>query len=211
MESCLMASNQQGEIHLIAWFLFLMPRVSVYIMRYCVTLQMYFSHCMCVCVYNWTPLTSSVPHSLSLCTFPGRAVQWISPWMYVTMMMTDQIPLDLAPPPLLNGEVPLMPHMVNGDAAQQVNTHTDAHAHVCHLYSVILANASFSTPLLPHTHTRTHTCARMRAGTGYMCEYTSNSYAGTSSLLWFCDCCDFVAHGLLPQVMNSCYTKAFVI
>ncbi|XP_026195568.1 fibronectin type III domain containing 3Ba isoform X1 [Anabas testudineus] len=39
--------------------------------------------------------------------------------MYVTMMMTDQIPLDLAPPPLLNGEVPLMPHMVNGDAAQQ--------------------------------------------------------------------------------------------
>ncbi|XP_034433016.1 fibronectin type III domain containing 3Ba [Hippoglossus hippoglossus] len=40
--------------------------------------------------------------------------------MYVTMMMTDQIPLDLAPPPLLNGEVPLMPHMVNGDASQQV-------------------------------------------------------------------------------------------
>ncbi|KAJ4939038.1 hypothetical protein JOQ06_028501, partial [Pogonophryne albipinna] len=40
--------------------------------------------------------------------------------MYVTMMMTDQLPLDLAPPPLLNGEVPLMPHMVNGDAAQQV-------------------------------------------------------------------------------------------
>ncbi|XP_041965893.1 fibronectin type III domain containing 3Ba [Alosa sapidissima] len=39
--------------------------------------------------------------------------------MYVTMMMTDQIPLDL-PPPLLNGEVPLMPHMVNGDGAQQV-------------------------------------------------------------------------------------------
>ncbi|XP_060919339.1 fibronectin type III domain containing 3Ba [Labrus mixtus] len=39
--------------------------------------------------------------------------------MYVTMMMTDQIPLDLAPPPLLN-EVSLMPHMVNGDAAQQV-------------------------------------------------------------------------------------------
>lgn len=35
-------------------------------------------------------------------------------------MMTDHIPLDLAPPPLLNGEVPLMPHMVNGDAAQQV-------------------------------------------------------------------------------------------
>uniref|UniRef100_A0A3Q3J9L3 Fibronectin type-III domain-containing protein n=1 Tax=Monopterus albus TaxID=43700 RepID=A0A3Q3J9L3_MONAL len=40
--------------------------------------------------------------------------------MYVTMMMTDQIPLDLAPPPHLNGEVPLMPHMVNGEAAQQV-------------------------------------------------------------------------------------------
>lgn len=39
-------------------------------------------------------------------------------------MMTDQIPLDLAPPPLLNGDVPLMPHMVNGDAVQQVNTHT---------------------------------------------------------------------------------------
>ncbi|CAL9686893.1 unnamed protein product [Knipowitschia caucasica] len=38
--------------------------------------------------------------------------------MYVTMMMTDQ--LDLAPPPLLNPEVPLIPHMVNGDAAQQV-------------------------------------------------------------------------------------------
>uniref|UniRef100_A0A3Q2PSW8 Fibronectin type III domain containing 3Ba n=1 Tax=Fundulus heteroclitus TaxID=8078 RepID=A0A3Q2PSW8_FUNHE len=40
--------------------------------------------------------------------------------MYVTMMMTDQIPLDLALPPLLNGELPLMHHMVNGDAAQQV-------------------------------------------------------------------------------------------
>ncbi|XP_028650541.2 fibronectin type III domain containing 3Ba [Erpetoichthys calabaricus] len=38
--------------------------------------------------------------------------------MYVTMMMTDQIPLDL--PPLLNGEVPLMPHMVNGDGSQHV-------------------------------------------------------------------------------------------
>ncbi|XP_006861904.1 PREDICTED: fibronectin type III domain-containing protein 3B [Chrysochloris asiatica] len=38
--------------------------------------------------------------------------------MYVTMMMTDQIPLEL--PPLLNGEVAMMPHMVNGDAAQQV-------------------------------------------------------------------------------------------
>ncbi|XP_066565011.1 fibronectin type III domain containing 3Ba isoform X2 [Amia ocellicauda] len=38
--------------------------------------------------------------------------------MYVTMMMTDQIPLDL--PPLLNGEVPMMPHMVNGDGSQQV-------------------------------------------------------------------------------------------
>lgn len=50
--------------------------------------------------------------------------------MYVTMMMTDQIPLDLAPPPLLNGDVPLMPHMVNGDAVQQVNTHTCALANV---------------------------------------------------------------------------------
>uniref|UniRef100_A0A672S6W4 Fibronectin type III domain-containing protein 3B-like n=1 Tax=Sinocyclocheilus grahami TaxID=75366 RepID=A0A672S6W4_SINGR len=41
--------------------------------------------------------------------------------MYVTMMMTDQIPLDL-PPPLLNGEVAMMPHMinVNGDGSQQV-------------------------------------------------------------------------------------------
>ncbi|KAA0719206.1 Fibronectin type III domain-containing protein 3B [Triplophysa tibetana] len=40
--------------------------------------------------------------------------------MYVTMMMTDQIPLDL--PPLLNGEVAMMPHMinVNGDGSQQV-------------------------------------------------------------------------------------------
>uniref|UniRef100_W5MKX2 Fibronectin type III domain containing 3Ba n=1 Tax=Lepisosteus oculatus TaxID=7918 RepID=W5MKX2_LEPOC len=38
--------------------------------------------------------------------------------MYVTMMMTDQIPLDL--PPLLNGEMPMMPHMVNGDGSQQV-------------------------------------------------------------------------------------------
>ncbi|DAA33255.1 fibronectin type III domain-containing protein 3B isoform X1 [Bos taurus] len=38
--------------------------------------------------------------------------------MYVTMMMTDQIPLEL--PPLLNGEVAMMPHLVNGDAAQQV-------------------------------------------------------------------------------------------
>ncbi|XDV27286.1 hypothetical protein PO909_030846 [Leuciscus waleckii] len=36
------------------------------------------------------------------------------------MMMTDQIPLDL-PPPLLNGEVAMMPHMinVNGDGSQQ--------------------------------------------------------------------------------------------
>ncbi|XP_036902415.1 fibronectin type III domain-containing protein 3B isoform X6 [Sturnira hondurensis] len=38
--------------------------------------------------------------------------------MYVTMMMTDQIPLEL--PPLLNGEVAMVPHLVNGDAAQQV-------------------------------------------------------------------------------------------
>ncbi|XP_058890569.1 fibronectin type III domain-containing protein 3B-like isoform X2 [Acipenser ruthenus] len=37
--------------------------------------------------------------------------------MYVTMMMTDQIPLDL--PALLNGELPMMPHMVNGDGSQQ--------------------------------------------------------------------------------------------
>ena len=38
--------------------------------------------------------------------------------MYVTMIMTYQIPLEL--PPLLNGEVAMMPHLVNGDAAQQV-------------------------------------------------------------------------------------------
>ncbi|XP_028913799.1 fibronectin type III domain-containing protein 3B isoform X2 [Ornithorhynchus anatinus] len=38
--------------------------------------------------------------------------------MYVTMMMTDQIPLEL--PPLLNGEVAMMPHLVNGDGSQQV-------------------------------------------------------------------------------------------
>ncbi|XP_036609838.1 fibronectin type III domain-containing protein 3B [Trichosurus vulpecula] len=38
--------------------------------------------------------------------------------MYVTMMMTDQIPLEL--PPLLSGEVAMMPHLVNGDGAQQV-------------------------------------------------------------------------------------------
>ncbi|XP_022536906.2 fibronectin type III domain-containing protein 3B [Astyanax mexicanus] len=37
--------------------------------------------------------------------------------MYVTMMMTDQM-LEL--PPLLNGEVPVMHHMINGDASQQV-------------------------------------------------------------------------------------------
>ena len=35
------------------------------------------------------------------------------------MMMTDPMPLEL-PPPLLSGEVALMPPMVNGDAAQQV-------------------------------------------------------------------------------------------
>ncbi|RXM28215.1 Fibronectin type III domain-containing protein 3B [Acipenser ruthenus] len=34
------------------------------------------------------------------------------------MMMTDQIPLDL--PPLLNGELTMMPHLVNGDGSQQV-------------------------------------------------------------------------------------------
>ncbi|KAM4693023.1 fibronectin type III domain-containing protein 3B isoform 1-T2 [Discoglossus pictus] len=38
--------------------------------------------------------------------------------MYVTMMMTDQIPLEL--PPLLNGEVAMMPHLMNGDGSQQV-------------------------------------------------------------------------------------------
>ncbi|KAL1022016.1 hypothetical protein UPYG_G00021100 [Umbra pygmaea] len=39
--------------------------------------------------------------------------------MYVTMMMTDQL-MDLAPPPLLSGELPLMQHMVGENAAQQV-------------------------------------------------------------------------------------------
>ncbi|XP_048362892.1 fibronectin type III domain-containing protein 3B [Sphaerodactylus townsendi] len=38
--------------------------------------------------------------------------------MYVTMMMTDQIPLEL--PSLLNGEVAMMPHLVGGDGTQQV-------------------------------------------------------------------------------------------
>ncbi|XP_032887635.1 fibronectin type III domain-containing protein 3B [Amblyraja radiata] len=38
--------------------------------------------------------------------------------MYVTMMMADQIPLEL--PPLLNGDVPMIPHLVNGDGSQQV-------------------------------------------------------------------------------------------
>ncbi|XP_073686685.1 fibronectin type III domain-containing protein 3B [Garra rufa] len=37
--------------------------------------------------------------------------------MFVTMMMTDQM-LDL--PPLLSNEVPMMHHMINGDAPQQV-------------------------------------------------------------------------------------------
>ncbi|MEQ2291453.1 Fibronectin type III domain-containing protein 3B [Ameca splendens] len=36
------------------------------------------------------------------------------------MMMTDQIPLDLAPPRLLSTDLSLMPRMVNSDAAQQV-------------------------------------------------------------------------------------------
>ena len=66
--------------------------------------------------------------------------------MYVTMMMTDQIPLDLAPP-LLNGEVPLGMHMVNGDAAQQV-THpcTENHPHT-----------NTITETQTHTHTKEHT------------------------------------------------------
>nr|XP_033814966.1 fibronectin type III domain-containing protein 3B [Geotrypetes seraphini]XP_033814967.1 fibronectin type III domain-containing protein 3B [Geotrypetes seraphini]XP_033814968.1 fibronectin type III domain-containing protein 3B [Geotrypetes seraphini]XP_033814969.1 fibronectin type III domain-containing protein 3B [Geotrypetes seraphini]XP_033814971.1 fibronectin type III domain-containing protein 3B [Geotrypetes seraphini] len=38
--------------------------------------------------------------------------------MYVTMMMTDQIPLEL--PPLLSRDVAMMPHMVNADGSQQV-------------------------------------------------------------------------------------------
>ncbi len=137
-----------------------------------------FSH---MCVYNWTVLTSPVPHSISLCTFPGRAVQWISPWMYVTMMMTDQIPLDLAPPPLLNGEVPLMPHMVNGDAAQQVIQLSFLSDHV---------NASFNIRVLPHMHTN-----QMHARIPIKQSYRH------FSLLSF----HHMAHGLLPQVMNSCW------
>lgn len=75
--------------------------------------------------------------------------------MYVTMMMTDQIPLDLAPPPLLNGEVPLMPHMVNGDAAQQVNTCMSV---VCvHLASQMLLSTFLCCRThSDQTHARTH-------------------------------------------------------
>ncbi|ERE92387.1 fibronectin type III domain-containing protein 3B [Cricetulus griseus] len=60
--------------------------------------------------------------------------------MYVTMMMTDQIPLEL--PPLLNGEVAMMPHLVNGEAAQQIEARAIFSKckvfYVCPLYKAIL-------------------------------------------------------------------------
>lgn len=91
--------------------------------------------------------------------------------------MTDQIPLDLAPPPLLNGEVPLMSHMVNGDAAQQVNTHI----HVCHLHSVILLQNDRRLSTFPRADAKTQSC--------------------TPSLLSF----RHMAHVLLSlREMNSC-------
>ena len=169
------------------------------------------SHCVCVCVcLQWTRLTSPVSLSrllsLSLCTFPGRAVQWISPWMYVTMMMTDQIPLDLAPPPLLNGEVPLMPHMVNGDAAQQVNTcthartHTDVHTHTLTHTPVVCIQTCRCFFQHSSVAAHTHTLTRLHARTHI------KQSCWRFSLLSF----RHMAHELLPQVMSSCYSKAFV-
>lgn len=109
--------------------------------------------------------------------------------MYVTMMMTDQIPLDLAPPPLLNGEVPLMPHMVNGDAAQQVNKTCTPVA--CIKLSVQMRLSTF---LWHHTNASTR-CTQ---------EYTSNSHAGTSL------CCHFitwaVATGNEQLLQGICHT-----
>lgn len=52
--------------------------------------------------------------------------------MYVTMMMTDQM-LEL--PPLLNGEVPMMHHMINGDASQQVSPRSTP-SHAAHIAQV---------------------------------------------------------------------------
>lgn len=63
---------------------------------------------MCLCITDDS-------HVLCVST---AAAQEKAPWMYVTMMMTDQM-LEL--PPLLNGEVPMMHHMINGDTSQQVN------------------------------------------------------------------------------------------
>lgn len=81
--------------------------------------------------------------------------------MYVTMMMTDHIPLDLAPPSLLNGEVPLMPHMVNGDAAQQVRKvkGRNSHTHMWIKNKENTASVPLSTFLsLPtHMHAHAHT------------------------------------------------------
>lgn len=65
--------------------------------------------CFIYCFYEWWPTRVRVSTA---------AAQGKAPWMYVTMMMTDQM-LEL--PPLLNGEVPMMHHMINGDASQQVN------------------------------------------------------------------------------------------
>lgn len=102
------------------------------------------------------------------------------------MMMTDQIPLDLAPPPLLNGEVPLMPHMVNGDAAQQVNTHADSHAHTCLLFA-------FSHPC--RMNTQMHP---LPFDIPVACKSTHQT--AMQALLFVV----ISSHWLLPQVMNSC-------
>lgn len=126
-----------------------------------------------------------------LCTFPGRAVQWISPWMYVTMMMTDQIPLDLAPPPLLNGEVPLMPHMVNGDAAQQVRTTLG-----CMCTSVICMKLS------PQMLLSTLTCNRTHARINQMhARMHIKQPCRPFPLLSF----HHTASGLPPGVITSCF------
>ena len=131
---------------------------------------------------------SFVPLSLSLAlspwTFPGREVQSISPWMYVTMMMTDQIPLDLAPPPILNGEVPLMPHMVNGDAAQQVNTLSFSRG--CRLAHLSLSLFFFR--LCWRAHSLVHAVVDINLSRRHF------------PLLSF----HHRSHGLLQQVMKNC-------
>ena len=128
--------------------------------------------------------------------------------MYVTMMMTDQIPLDLAPPPLLNGEVPLMPHMVNGDAAQQVNSHqhklTHTHRRTCiqlnlqndHANTVTSIASSFNIPMVPHTHTHTHTHI-------HHLTRDTQTYPSVIQPLLFVVIC-YTVHGFLPHVMDNC-------